>query len=98
MIKYIIDVIVHIHQEIITNSDKTPHIDRTTNQTTEILHIQITITSNRPRDRNCYYCNKPGHTKGECRQLQDDKVDKETNGTEIKTNKIKIQRKEENPF
>ena len=46
MTKYIIDVIVHIHQEIITNSDKTPHIDRTTNQTTEILHIQITITSN----------------------------------------------------
>jgi hypothetical protein len=29
-----------------TNSDKTPHIDRTTNQTTEILHIQISITSN----------------------------------------------------
>ena len=46
MIKYIIDVIVHIHQEIITNSDKTPYIDRTTNQTTEILHIKITITSN----------------------------------------------------
>ena len=46
MTKYIIDVIVHIHQEIITNSDKTPHIDRTTNQTTEIPHIQITITSN----------------------------------------------------
>ena len=43
---YIIDVIVHIHQEIINNIDKTPHIDRTTNQTTEILHIQITKTSN----------------------------------------------------
>ena len=47
MTKYIIDVIVHIHQEIITNNgDQTPHIDRTTNQTTEILHTQITITSN----------------------------------------------------
>jgi hypothetical protein len=30
--------------------------------------------SSRPRDRNCYYCNKPGHIKRACRKLQDDKV------------------------
>ena len=30
--------------------------------------------SSRPRDRHCYYCNKPGHIKRACRKLQDDKV------------------------
>ena len=30
--------------------------------------------SSRPRDRNCHYCNKPGHIKRACRKLQDDKV------------------------
>ena len=30
--------------------------------------------SSRPQNRNCFYCNKPGHIKRACRKLQDDKV------------------------